>query len=254
MRSKHLAILIGLGISAFTAFYLLTLLLLTEFIVFPNPEAISAPISLSAARSLVQMPESKPQVTAIPLPTISPTEGLYVTDPRMVILGADDVPRDLKVNVELTRYVDNARLIRNSPTPLQTQRSLLESGRLNAVQTAFKSDDPIASQLRSTGILNFAEIYETSDQAQRAWQDPPELLAARFPADGQILLENELTILASIGDAFRSFEGSLSINQQKMPLYAIVLCRKNTLVGIIILGGERDKLIRDGQEYADLLD
>jgi len=254
MRPKHLAILVGLGISVFTAFYVLMLLVLTDFIALPSRGVTGAPLSLSVARSLVQMPASAPQITAIPLPTLDPLQGLSVTDPRMVVLSIDDVPHDLKVDAELTHYVDNARLIRNSLTPAQTQQYLLDSGRLNGFQAVFKSDDPVASQLRSAGILNFVEVYETSEQAQRAWQGSPKLLAEHFPAYGRIVLENESSTAVAIGDRFRSFEGTWVSDQLKMPLYSVVFCRKNTLVGLVLLGGPQDRLIRDGQHYADLLD
>jgi len=254
MKPKYLAILVGLGISVFTAFYLLMLLVLTDFISLPGQETTVAPLAVSVARSLVQMPGPEPQITAIPLPTIDPLRGLSVTDPRAVALTIDDVPHDLKVDAELTRYVDNAGLIRNSLTPAQTQQHVLDSGRLNGFQAAFRSDDPVASQLRSAGILNFAEVYETPEQAQRAWQDPPRLLAARFPAYEHIVLGNETSAVPAIGDKARSFEGTWLVSQQKMPLYAIIFCRNNTLVGIVLLGGPQDKVIRDGQHYADLLD
>lgn len=254
MKPRYLAILVGLGISVFTAFYLLILLVLTDFVSQPGRETAGAPLAVSVARSLVQMPDREPQITAIPLPTMDPLDGLFVTDPRLVVLTIDDVPHDLKLDAELTRYVDNDGVIRNSLTPAQTQQDLRENGRLNGFQAVFRSDDPVASQLRSAGILNFAEVYETPEQAQQAWRTAPALFAARFPAYGHIALENEVSPALAVGDKARSFEGTWLVSRQKMPLYAIVFCRKNTLVGIVLLGGLQDKAMRDGQHYAALLD
>ena len=253
MKARYIAVLVGLSISVFTIFYLLTLLLLTDFIDFPTPKLVTIHIPTVTVQSLVDVPGPEPQPSPIPIPTTS-EEGLSVTDPRLVVLDANDVPRDLKLTVKHTRYVDNARLIENSTAPQQTKAALQISGRLNGFQTAFISDDPVASQLRSAGILNFAEIYETPTNARQALLDTEALLAARFPHDGQLLFEREVSPPQPAGRETRAFQGVLVTEQDRIPLYAIIFYRKNTLVGIVLLGDRHEKMTRYSKEYADLID
>jgi hypothetical protein len=252
MKARYVAIIVGLSISVFTIFYLIALLLLTEYIYIPSPKELA--LRTVKIQSLVDMPGSDPQPSPIPLSTAVTTEGLSVTDPRLVVLNADDVPRDLKVVIKHTRYVDNAKLVQNSANALQTQEEVRRSGRLNGFQTSFMSDDPVAIQLRSTGILNFAEIYETSTQAKQGLQSPGTSLIQRFSCDGQLVFENELTTRQTIGQETRSFQGVLITGQERTSLYGLIFYRKNTLIGIILLGEQQEKIIRDTIKFADLLD
>jgi len=254
MKARHIAVLVGLSISVFTIFYLLTLLLLTDFIDFPTPKLVAIHIPTVTAQSLVDVQDPEPQTSPVPIPTTTSEEGLSVTDPRLVVLDENDMPRDLKLTSKHTRYVDNARLINNSTSPKQTREALQVSGRLNGFQTAFISDDPVASQLRSAGILNFAEIYATPANARQALLDTDALLAVRFPHDGQLLFEREVSPPQPVGKQTRAFQGVLVTKQDRIPVYAIIFCRKNTLVGIVLLGDRHENMIRYSKEYADLID
>jgi hypothetical protein len=254
MKARHIAVLVGLSISVFTIFYLLSLLLLTEFVSLPTPKLVTLHVPTVTTQSLVDLQDPEPQASPVPIPTTTSEEGLSVTDPRLVVLDENDVPRALKLTVNFTRYVDNARLIANSTSPKQTQEALRVSGRLNGFQAAFISDDPVASQLRSAGILNFAEIYATPTNARQALQDTNELLAARFPQDGELLFEREVSPAQPVGKDDRAFQGILVTKQDRISVYAILFNRKNTLVGIVLLGDQHEKMIGYCKEYADLID
>ena len=253
MKARHIAVLVGLSISVFTTCYLLSLLLLTEFVSLPTPKLVALRVPTVTTQSLVDLQDPEPQASPVPIPTTS-EEGLSVTDPRLVVLDENDVPRDLKLTVNLTRYVDNARLIANSTSPKQTQEALRVSGRLNGFQTAFISDDPVASQLRSAGILTFAEIYATPTNARQALLDTSELLAARFPQVGELVFEREVSPAQPVGKDDRAFQGILVTKQDRISVYAILFNRKNTLVGIVLLGDQHEKMKGYCREYADLID
>lgn len=254
MRASYIAILVGLSIGMFTAFYLLALLFLVEQVDFSSIKLVPVKAPTVTAQAIADVPAPETRSSPVPIPTTPFEEGLLVTDPRLVALDANDVPRDLKLSSRHTRYVDNARLIENSETPEQTTETLQVSGRLNGFQAAFISDDPVASQLRSTGILNFAEIYDTSSDARRALLDARALLAARLHYDGQLLFEREVTPSQPVGERSRAFRGALVTEQERVPLYAVIFCRKNTLAGIVLLGDKSARMAHDCNEFGDLID
>ncbi len=254
MKARYIAVLIGLGISVFTTFYLLSLLLVTEFIDFSQPAEINLSMPTRSAQALVDMPIPEPRLTVIPVPTEVAKNGLSVTDPRLVALDENDVPRDMIVATDYTRYVDNAKLIASSADPDRMQRTLKDTGRMNGFQTVFMSQDPVASQLRSVGILNFAEIYESQTHAERALADNTSLLADRFPQNGQLKFERESNSRPPMGQGARAFMGTLLTEHDRIPVYAVIFYRKNALVGIALLGGQSDRLVRSSVDYATLLD
>jgi len=254
MRARYIAILVGLGISVFTTFYLLSLLLVTEFFDFSQPAEINLSMPTKSAQSLVDMPVPEPKSTVVAVPTDASRDGLSVTDPRLVALDESDVPSDMIVVTDHTRYVDNARLIAGSAEPDLTRRMLQDTGRMNGFQTAFISHDPVASQVRSMGILNFAEVYETQANAQHALADSTALLAERFPQYGKLEFESESKSNPSVGQGTRAFTGMLLTGDDRIPVYAIVFYRKNALAGIVLLGNQSDRLAQPSLDFATVLD
>ena len=254
MKARYIAILIGLGISVFTTFYLLSLLLVTEFVDFSHPAQINLSMPTKPAQSLVDLPIPEPRLTAVPVPTEIARDGLSVTDPRLVALDENDVPRDMTVVSDFERYVDNAKLIVSSTDLNEMQRALEDTGRMNGFQTVFLSRDPVASQLRSVGILNFVEVYETRVDAEDALGIDPALLEERFPQYGKLELGRESNSHLSVGQSARSFLGRLITEHDRVPACVIVFHRKNVLIGIAMLGSQSDRLTQPCLNYATLLD
>ena len=251
MTARQIAFLVALGITVMTLFYLLGLLLVTDSI-FPMSQAVlAAPMTSNpAAQANVQQPVASPP----PTPTLSPEDQLLVTDPRLVALNADDVSASLKVTAGLTRYFDNAKIIDNSATPNQAQDSLHKSGRLNGFQIAFTSEDPATSELSAAVVLNFTESYETAADAERALLNDIPALLGRFPPSASLTQAQEIPTRWQVGRKSRVFEGWWVDKGERTPSYAVFFCRKNVLTGVLLVGMQREKLLRDVGSYSGLLD
>ena len=253
MTGKQVAVLTGLGITVLTVCYLAGMIVLTDFMSLLSEQRLS--LSSTPNLTLPQQPVMKLPIVRPPAAlTAAPEDRFPVTDPRLVTLDVLDVPNDVEVQDEYTRYVDNGVLIDNSTTPARTETALRDSGRLNGFQIAFASTNPAASQLRSDGILNFAEIYQAPEQAGSALEEDPPLLASRFPGPGNLILVQEEPPIPNLGREARSFQALFLQKGRRTPAYTVIFCRKNTLVGITILGVQKDKLMAASEQYGRLLD
>ena len=251
MTAKQIASVMGLGFTVMTVCYMMGLLWVTDVLSPPDLAPMIAQFpSTVPARPIVAPPQPEPS----PNPTTAPDERFSVTDPRAVALSTDDVPGDFKIKAEDTHYVDNARLLENSSSPDQVEAALRASGRLNGFQIAFASEDPAASQTRSAGLLSFSEVYAATTDADRALLGDVAGLVARFPQGSHLVVSQESPPTRRIGRQARSFEGLLVTEGDRVPVHIVIFCRKNALTGVALLGVQNQKLVREGEYYAWLLD